>query len=335
MKGLKICTLALTLATLLCSCALVDWIDGFMERFQKDEKPAVSSSEPEPVDPNWPVEMGDVPIEKKPKRVVSLNPSITELVFDMELDSALKGVDDYCSYPEQAKELARCGTEAMPEVEAIADEDAQLVLVLNELPAAQYEALLQADAEVIVLEKPQEIDKLPEYYEQIATIFLGKEDGPKRAKEFAEPLLAAYDEITEAVREADAPRPLGCFMALLPLTMATGDSLQGQLLEACGIENAAAENSDWQYPEDQLLAFNPEVLVFDTRTATLDEVKHHYNYKTTPCVVNERLLAVDGSAIENGGKRLFETVLEMARFANAKLDLPERQRGAAADSRKD
>ena len=33
-----------------------------------------------------------------------------------------------------------------------------------------------------------------------------------------------------------------------------------------------------------------------------------------------RSLTVDGSAIENGGKRLFETVLEMARFANAKLD---------------
>ncbi|MCI8442741.1 MAG: ABC transporter substrate-binding protein [Provencibacterium sp.] len=277
-----------------------------------------SSSESQKADLNFPVTIGETVLSEKPERVVSLNPSITEILCDMGLQAALAGIGEFDSPPSLSEEKPRCGSETAPDIPAVLQAGAQAVLSVSPLPERAQRQLEEADIPLVRLDKPERVEELPFYYEQIAKALLGEEEGATAAAAFYEPLMARFHLLLLAADEL-SEHPLGAFAAFLPLTLATSDCLQGRLLEQCGISNAAAEYSEWQYPQELLIPFEPEVLVVDTRTVTPEEVSAHPNYRTTPCAVNGRILGIDGSAIENCGQRLFEAAEEMALLAGAVL----------------
>jgi iron complex transport system substrate-binding protein len=49
-------------------------------------------------------------VPDNPRRVISLAPSITEIVFTLKQENRLKGVTRYSDYPSQAKKLPRIGS---------------------------------------------------------------------------------------------------------------------------------------------------------------------------------------------------------------------------------
>lgn len=317
--------LALSLTLLFSGCSLSDfsWLDSLLKPQQDNplsSKTPAASSEAAPVNPNFPVTVGDVTIAQQPKRVVALNPSIVEILYDMGMQSLLVGVGEQCNYPEAAKSLTPCRTEVAPDTGAIIAREADLVLSLNPLPSAAVSTLSQAGIPCLALTKPQSVEALPEYYTALCIALLGTISGGDFATVYNEQLQNAYRVIGETVA---AQTPIsGAFVAMLPTTLATGDSLQGQLLTHCGIENAAGSFTDWQYPADSLTELNPQVLVLDSRTVTLEEVAAHENYATVPAVKDQRVLVLDGSAIENMGLRMFASILEMARLAHPDAALP-------------
>ncbi|MEK6691962.1 MAG: helical backbone metal receptor, partial [Nitrospirota bacterium] len=54
-----------------------------------------------------------------PERIVSLAPSITEIVYALGLKDRLVGVTTYCDYPEEAKKKPKVGGMVNPSVEAV------------------------------------------------------------------------------------------------------------------------------------------------------------------------------------------------------------------------
>src|SRR5947209_9798471 len=57
-------------------------------------------------------------LSKPPRRVVSLAPSVTEILFAVGLDAQVVGVTTYCNYPAKAKTRPKVGA-AIPNLEAI------------------------------------------------------------------------------------------------------------------------------------------------------------------------------------------------------------------------
>jgi len=77
-----------------------------------------------------------------PVRVVSTSPSITEMMFALGAGDRLVGVTDYCTYPPEAREIAKIGGIINPSLEAIVALHPDLV-VLGNLNAA-FRAKLEA-----------------------------------------------------------------------------------------------------------------------------------------------------------------------------------------------
>jgi len=65
------------------------------------------------------------------KRVVSLSPSVTEIIFAIGAGDKLAGVSDYCDYPEGALEKPKVGGYMSPNFEAIARLKPDLVLLVG------------------------------------------------------------------------------------------------------------------------------------------------------------------------------------------------------------
>lgn len=71
-------------------------------------------------------------LETKPKRIVSLAPSITETIYYLKLDSMLEGVTDYCNYPPDAKNKKSVGNILSPNLEVISQIKPDLVFMTIE-----------------------------------------------------------------------------------------------------------------------------------------------------------------------------------------------------------
>src|SRR5438046_9095109 len=56
-------------------------------------------------------------LSKPPRRIISLAPSVTEILFAVGLDAAVVGGTTFCDYPAQAKPGPRIGP-AIPNMEA-------------------------------------------------------------------------------------------------------------------------------------------------------------------------------------------------------------------------
>ncbi|MGB5995658.1 MAG: helical backbone metal receptor, partial [Candidatus Deferrimicrobiaceae bacterium] len=63
-----------------------------------------------------------------PRRVVSLAPNLTEIVFLLGQEEKLVGVTRYCNYPPRAATLPRIGGIVDPDVERIVAADPDLLL---------------------------------------------------------------------------------------------------------------------------------------------------------------------------------------------------------------
>ncbi len=84
-------------------------------------------------------------LEKPPRRVVSLVPSLTESLFDLGLGEVLVGITDYCVFPaEQVKRLPRVGGTKNPRLEEILALSPDLVLANREENTQQIVQALEA-----------------------------------------------------------------------------------------------------------------------------------------------------------------------------------------------
>lgn len=287
----------------------------------KKEKDSESSQPQEAQDPNWPVAVGDVRVQEKPDSVVSLSPALTEMIYELGGMKQLTGVSDYCDYPDSVRDLQACGTSQIPDLDAIEDLKPQVVFSSSPLSQEDTIKLQQLGAEVVVLPHADSIDAIKENYVAAGTILGGMIDGEKNGEDTFAPLEQTYQALTSAAQTVDT-KLSGVYLRMTPLMMATGDTLEGQMLEAIGIQNAAAEYTGWEYPQDKAVNLYPDILFYD-KTIDAQYLKDAQVYNTTDAVKNDRCYEIDATAFERQSARMFDELEKMFRqaYPDVELDL--------------
>ncbi|MBE9486626.1 MAG: ABC transporter substrate-binding protein, partial [Chloroflexi bacterium] len=79
---------------------------------------------------SWTDAMGrSVEVPEAPQRIVSLVPSVTEILFALGLDDRVAGVTSFCTYPEQALSKPQVGGYTNPSLEAVMLQQPDLVFI--------------------------------------------------------------------------------------------------------------------------------------------------------------------------------------------------------------
>src|SRR3989442_7443303 len=89
-------------------------------------------------------------LSKPPRRVVSLAPSVTEILFAVGLDAEVVGVTTFCDYPAKAKSRPKVGA-AIPNLEAILGLKPDLVVGTDSIRQDVLAKLEQLKTPVFVL----------------------------------------------------------------------------------------------------------------------------------------------------------------------------------------
>jgi len=314
LRSLKLFTALLLALTLLAGCSFIGDFERFLgdgssgssdssEEETQSSEPEEESSEPEV--PEWPVTVGGVTVEGPPESVVVLSPSLYEILRGMGFDGPVKGVGSFCGNDE----LPQCGTAMDPDVDAIAALSPQYLLTSSAPPEKELELLEQAGIAVITLEPAVRLEGLEKLYTDLALFSAGLVLGEEAAESYWDGCMKLLEAATEKAGQlADAEDIL--YLRMPELTVATADTLEGELMTRLGFTNAAGKYGGWVYPKEDVGELSPDVIIADADVSE-GELEKSELYSGSPAVKNGLVCRTDMSVFERQGREMFEELLRV------------------------
>jgi iron complex transport system substrate-binding protein len=250
-----------------------------------------------------------------PRRLVSLAPSITEILYFLELGDRVVGVTSFCNCPPEVKMKPRIGTYWEFNLEAILALKPDLVLAMAH--QGEGECSLEVLRHWKIPYYVGHADTLSQLFSLIEHIagLTGTEDVARRKL----PDLEARVRRVEA-RVQGLPRPQVLMeIDREPLITVGRSSIQGDLIQRAGGENIA-NGIDQRYPVfslEKVLMARPDVILFTGmgEATTLAARKQYWRTWTmVPAVANDRLLWVEPDLVDRPGPRLVDGLELLAHF---------------------
>ena len=290
--------LSLTVPFLLAACGDSD---------SDDDRPAASTS-----DADFPVEVlsgpedgGDqITIEAEPASIVSLSPTVTEMLWAIGAEDQVVAVDDQSDYPEGVPVTELSGFE--PNIEAILNYEPDLVVASGD-SGGLVDGLEAVHVPVLVL--PSATD-LEESYSQLER--LGAATG--HVDEAERVVADVRTGIDDALASAPDASGLTYFHELGPdLFSISGDTFIGQVYSLFGLENIAdAAGEGDQYPQlssEYVVSADPDlVFIGDNECCgvTADDVSGRPGWESVDAVENAQLHVVNEDVTSRWGPRVVE-----------------------------
>ena len=199
---------------------------------------------------------------KSYERIVSLAPSITEILFTIGAGDRIVGVTTYCDYPEEAKTKPKVGGFTDQNIEAIVLQKPDLVILTpNRGTKFTYEKLKQINIETLVVPF-YSLDDLLKSFELISQ----KAGNILEAKKIQAQLLETINQVRN--QSVSRPKKKVAFVSWhTPLILAAGGTLEGNVVELTGGMNIA-QDSPLHYPKfniEALFTRDPDLIIDTSR----------------------------------------------------------------------
>jgi len=194
-----------------------------------------------------------------PKRIISLAPNVTEILFALGLEKNIVGVTSFCDYPEAVKKKFRIGGMSNPSLEAVVSLKPDVVVMTTDGNPRDFAERLRSLRVPIAVFTSRRISELPQGIRQLGTV-LGV---PERAEALAR-------EIEGALGRADAfdggNRRKGKVLFIVwpePLIVAGPRTAMNDVINLLGYENIAekAKSAYPKYSLEEVVRHPPDKIV--------------------------------------------------------------------------
>ncbi len=177
-----------------------------------------------------------VMLDEAAARIISLAPSLTELLYAAGAGSKIVGVVEYSDYPEAAKSLPIIGRHDLLDMERILELQPDLVVAWQSgNPRASVERLRELGLTVYIAE-PKSLASIPSHMLRLATL-AGTEAQ-------AAPVIRDFEnKLNELVSTYSHKTPVRTFYQVWdrPLISAGGNELINDIIQLCGGVNIFAD----------------------------------------------------------------------------------------------
>jgi iron complex transport system substrate-binding protein len=257
-------------------------------------------------------------LAKPPARVVSLAPSITEMLFAIGLDEQIVGVTEFCDYPDAAKSKATVGY-SNPSVEALIALRPEVVFAPRDFLRPDLQAKLdQLKIPLFVLEA-QTVEDILLQIHTLGTMFEKVSVG----NEVTQSMRRRMAEIRRKVETPSARRVLYVLNSQPLITVGPGSFIH-QMIGLAGGINIAAQ-AGVAYPKlsmEAVLKEDPEVLIFpsgDVEAVPRSEQQQWRRWDSLSAVKYQRFHEVSSNLLNRPGPRAIEALEQLARAIHPEL----------------
>lgn len=259
-------------------------------------------------------------------RIISMAPSITEILFALGLGDRVIGVSQYCDYPAQAAEKPKFGGLLNPSYEAIVAAEPDLVITFEEMlePGNKFASL---GIETLVV-KHQTLEDILE-----SIIIIGQSCG---AKHIAERLVAQLRERIAKISGSGQNRPARSVLicighsisqdpteSLKNIYIAGDDGFYSEMLKIIGAKNAYSGKS--AFPKvgyESLIAMDADIIIDimplsgGERISRENILAQWKNFSDIEAVKNDRIYILSEKYMAIPGPRFILTLEKIAAAVN-------------------
>lgn len=213
-------------------------------------------------DNDYPVIINDVTFTSAPKKVVSLSPAVTEIMFELGFEDKLVGRSDYCTYSEKTSEITPVGSPAKPDIDAILELTPDTVITQSPIATVDKATLEKKGIKVLVLSSPKDFFGLIDIYGALSKVFLGNIQSDVKVEKTLEPL-------DSSLRKAQDLKLNKKFVYITTdqMTVATGDTFEGNILSVFG-DNIAKDKQKYSMTAEEIVAAMPELIFISDKIDT-------------------------------------------------------------------
>jgi iron complex transport system substrate-binding protein len=243
------------------------------------------------------------------RRIISLSPHATELVYDAGAGAALVGVSEASDFPEAARRLPQVGGASGIDLEQVLTLKPDLVIAWSSGNSrGQIEALERAGIAVFESD-PKSIEDIATSLERLGRLAGSEVTAAARATAFR-------GEMQRLASEAAGKSPLRVFYQLSegPIFTLGGPHLVSRLMEVCGARNLFADLNALapEISSEAVVARRPDLIVTDPRqVAALSQT-----WQSLGAVKQDgkqRIVGIDADLLSRATPRVAEGTRELCR----------------------
>ncbi len=250
-------------------------------------------------------------------------PSITEMLFALDLSERIVGVTTNCNYPPEARKKEKIGGFSV-NLEKIVSLQPDLVVMLESTQQRDIKALKDFGLPVYTID-PTSVAGV-----MTTLLDLGKKTG-RQAR--AEQVAA---EMKRRVGRVKAKRlDLAAVLTLLspdkkrrdalvivgynPLIVASRGSFVDDVVKQAGLENIVGDSHPYpQYSLERIVQTDPNFIIIAEGTVGRKELTRDGRWRGLTAVKNDRVIFINSDLLTRPGPRVVEAIEEIAKLTNLK-----------------
>jgi iron complex transport system substrate-binding protein len=249
-----------------------------------------------------------------PKKIVSLAPNITEILFSLGLDQEIVGVSIHCNFPEKVQSKVRVGSYISLDFEKIVSLKPDLIIATgagNTRDMVERLERLGFPTYVIFPKNVEDVIRSVGHLSQL----VGRE---KEGAEIIQEMKRRRERVVELTLGLPRPR---VFLQIgeAPIVTVGKNSFADDLIRLAGGDNVAGNEKE-MYPRfgmEEILKRSPEVILISSMNprGNYQKVLQEWSrWKTIPAVKNGQIHLIDSDLIDRPSPRIIEGLEEMARL---------------------
>ena len=261
-----------------------------------------------------------VNIKETPRRIISLSPSNTEILFALDLGEKVVGVTEYCNYPPEALDKEKVGGYSTPDIEKVIALQPDLILADDIHKEETIPALEEKGLTVFAL-MPGNLDGVLADIQMVGKI-TGKEKEAFALITQMESRIEAITDKTENLQE----RPRVFYITWHdPLWTSGSGTFIHELIEKAGGVNIFQDVTGHKTVNIELvLARNPEVIIACSGHGQAEDEPFGWansepRLQATEARMNNRIHQIDADLVSRSGPRIVDALECFAYFIHPEI----------------
>jgi iron complex transport system substrate-binding protein len=252
-----------------------------------------------------------VPVEVR--RIVSLAPNMTEMVYALGLQDKLAGVTDYCDYPPEARTKTRVGGIMNPSIEQVVSLHPDLVLASRQSNRRETVETLTRLGVAVYASDARTVEDVLASTRRLGSLLGAKEQGEALAAELHKRLKDLEQRLA-----GHPPQRVVFVVWPSPLISIGRHTFLADALRWAGAESVVDTPQDWpRLSIEEVLRQEPEFLVFASSHAnetagTFEDLRQQPGWRELKAM-KERHIAVISEAVNRPSPRLVDAIEQLAR----------------------
>lgn len=260
-----------------------------------------------------------VTIPEKPERIVSLAPSITEIVFALDQGYRLKGVTTYSDFPPEAKKLPKVGSYVQLNLEKIVALKPDLCIAIKDGNPIAVAQRLESMKIPVYAVNPRNLKTVIQTVQEIGEVL----NVEKKANKLVQNMKLRIQKVKSMVAKTTYRPRVFLQIGVSPIVSVGTNTFSHELIVLAGGKNLAEGPIAYpRYSIEQVLALSPEVIIITSmaRIAVFKKVKAEWDrWPNMPAVRNHRIFIEDSNLFDRPTPRLVDGLELMVRLIHPEL----------------